>query len=357
MIDPLESGPTELESAVVQLAADLRVAGLGQRTRAALRRNQDANDDTFIPYAAFKGVPGPDLVRHANAAYLASLNEVHEQLRFGRADDQLLSVLQRQLAEVRRFVARLWDGPLAHIASTFADYDNLAIPFCPMYPNARELLGGDLTLPHHLERILDRLKEPLHRTEAFRAALEQSAAVDEDVIAFLAESKKALLPELQARPPESVIRWNHRTARLIDTARKEVPPALLAVNSLINAATGSLVSLAVWDHSLSDAALLSSVNWTDDIDGSTSGLEDDGEASGFVLPPLPCIHQLRADYQPAVLAALEAAMQMRSHGQRRGIAILKGISISWQRGSEVEFTLNVVRLAEYEQARWGETPT
>lgn len=357
MTDLLESEPTDLEAIVAQLAADLRVTGLGQRTRSALRRNQDANDDTFIPYTTFKDLPGPDLVRHANAAYIASLASPQGRLHLGRADDQLLAVLQRQLAEVRRFTARLWEGSLAHVASAFADYDNLAIPFCPMYPNTRELLGGDLTLPHQLERILECLKETLHRTEVFRAALEQAAAVDADEAARLARAKESLLPELQARPSESIIQWNHRTVRLIDAARKEVPSVLLAVNGLINATVGSLVSLAVWDHSLSDAVLLSSAIWADDTDANRLELDANDDVFGFALPPFPCSYQLRADFQPAALAALEAAMQLRSHGQRGGIAILKGGSISWQRGSEIELTLHVVRLADYEKVSLDESST
>lgn len=83
MTDLLESEPTDLEAAVAQLTADLRVAGLGQRTRSALRRNQDANDNIFIPYAAFKDVPGPDLVRHANAAYIAGSTYLSGDVGFG----------------------------------------------------------------------------------------------------------------------------------------------------------------------------------------------------------------------------------------------------------------------------------
>ena len=351
MTQSLQSDPTELESAVARLAADLKVAGLGQRTRAALRRNQSANDDTFLPYARFKDIPGPDLVRHANATFIAGVAKTRGELRFGSADDQLLAVLQRQLVEVRRFVARLWDGPLTHMAAAFIDYDNLPVPFCPMYPNARELLGDDLTLPHQLERILERLREVLYRTEALTAALEQSAAADPDLIARLAEAKEALMPELQARPPESIRQWNQRASRLIAAAQDEVPPALLVANNLINATVGSLVSLAVWNHSLCHDDVLGSARWPDDERSTET--EDDrdaqDEAVGFALPPLPTGHRLQIKFNPALFAPMDTAIQLQHREQRQGIVILKGLSMSWSQGEDVDFSLDVVRLADYER--------
>ena len=350
MSHSLQSDPTELESAVARLAADLKVAGMGQRTRAALRRNQDANDDTFLPYAKFKDIPGPDLVRHQNAAFIAGLAKTGGELHFGSADDQLVAVMQKQLVEVRRFVARLWDGPLTHIAAAFVDYDNLPVPFCPMYPNARELLGDDLTLPHQLERILEQLREVLYRTEALTAALEHSAAADPDVIARLAAAKKAMTPKLQVQPPESVLQWNQRASRLIAAARNEVPPPLLVANNLINATVGSLVSLAVWNHSLSHDDVLGSACWPD-AERSTENEDDShdqNEAMGFVLPPLPRGHRLQIKFNPALFAPMDTAIRLQHGEQRQGIVILKGLSMSWSQGEEVDFSLDVVRLADYE---------
>lgn len=360
MTQPLLCNPTELESAVAQLAADLKVAGLGQRARAALRRNQGAGDDTFLPHAMFKDVPGPDLVRHANAAFLAGLMKPRGELRFGSADDQLLAVLQRQLEEVRRFVARLWDGPLAQVAAAFVDYDNLPVPFCPMYPNSRELLASDLTLPLQLERILGRLREALYRTEALTAAMEQSAAAAPDLITRLAESKKMLLPDLQAQPPESLRQWNQRASRLVAGARDDVPPALLAANNLINATVGSLVSLAVWDHSLSHSDVLNSTQWPDDTDDRPSEPVDDpdtqSDAEGLALPPLPRGYRLQIGFNPALFAPMDSAIQLQCREQRKGIAILKGLSMSWSQGGEVDCTLDVVRLADYERFDIQEQP-
>lgn len=355
------SNPTELESTVAQLAADLRVAGLGQRARAALRRNQDANDDTFLPHAMFKDIPGPDLVRHTNATFIAGLMTLHGELRFGSADDQLLAVLERQLEEVRLFVARLWDGPLTQVAAAFVDYDNLPVPFCPMYPNARELLASDLTLPHQLERILGRLREALYRTEALTAALEQSAAAAPGLITRLAKTKEVLLPDLQAQPPESLQQWNQRAARLVAAARDEVPRGLLAANNLINATVGSLVSLAVWDHSLSHSELLSSTRWPENADEecpSDSGDDPDAQddAAGFALPPLPRGHRLQIKLNPALFAPMDSAVQLQCGKQRKGIAILKGFSMSWSQGGDVDCSLDVVRLADYEGFDSQETP-
>lgn len=361
MTQSLLSDPTELESTVAQLAADLKVAGLGQRARAALRRNQGANDDTFLPHAMFKDVPGPDLVRHANATFITALMKPHGELRFGSADDQLLAVLQRQLEEVRRFVARLWGGPLSHVAAAFVDYDNLPVPFCPMYPNARELLASDLTLPHQLERILGRLRAPLYRTEALAAALEQSAAAAPGLITRLTETKEALLPDLPAQPPESLRQWNQRVSRRVAAARDDVPRALLAANSLINATVGSLVSLAVWDHSLSHSDLLSSTRWPDYADEdcrSESGDDPDAQddAAGFALPPLPRGHRLQIKFNPALFAPMDSAVQLQCGKQRKGIAILKGLSMSWSQGGDVDCSLDVVRLADYERFDSQEMP-
>ena len=239
------------------------------------------------------------------------------------------------------------------IAAAFVDYDNLPIPFCPMYPNTRELLNEDLTLPHQLERILERLREVLYRTEVLTAAMEQSTAADPGMIAQLAEAKEMLIPELQAQPPESILQWNQRASRLVEAARDDVPPTLLAANNLITAAASSLISLAVWNHSLPRSDVLSSTQWPHDaVDCSTEAVDDldaQDEVVGFALPPLPKGHQLKIKFNPTFFAAMDTAVQLQHGEQRQGIVILKGLSMSWTRGEEVDFALNVVRLADYER--------
>ena len=208
----------------------------------------------------------------------------------------------------------------------------------------------DLTLPHQLERILEQLREVLYRTEALTAALEHSAAAEPDVIARLAAAKKALTPKLQAQPPESVLQWNQRASRLIAAARHEVPPPLLVANNLINATVGSLVSLAVWNHSLSHDDVLGSACWPD-AERSTDNEDDShdqNEAMGFALPPLPRGHRLQIKFNPALFAPMDTAIRLQHGEQQQGIVILKGLSMSWSQGEEVDFSLDVVRLADYE---------
>lgn len=354
MAEPLDSAATELESTIAQLAADLRVTGLGQRTRAALRRNRSAQDDTFLPHAAYQDIPGPDLVRHLNATYVAGLGEADRGLQLCSADDQLLSVLQRQLVEMCQVVARLWDGPQSQVAAAFPDYDNLPVPFCPMYPNARELLRESFELPRQLETIVSRLKEVMSRTDTIAAASAQSTLLDADAVSRLSKAKLAFVTEAAARPSETYMQWAGRIAQLVNEARLTVPPALLHANNLINAAVGSLVSLAVWDCSLSEGQVLESTAWTDHLDGEDTAAEDDAEDSeqvvGFPTPPIPGGHQVRVEVDPELFVPMETAMRLRHHGRQGGIVIVKGLSFSMTRGQDAQLTLGVARLADYEHA-------
>ena len=306
------------------------MSGFGQRTRAALRRHRDANDDTFLPHAAFKDIPGPDLVRHLNATSIVGASDADIGSQFGSADDQLLAALQRQLAEAQRFVARLWDGTLSAVAASFVDYDNLPVPLCPMYPNARELRHShDLTLARPLESILDRLMDVLSRTDTYTAAVEHMPSADSPTMARLAEVKQGLMPKLAARPSETYVQWSTRASGLIEAARNEVPSELLHVNNLINATVGSLVSLAVWGHSLSDDDVHSSERWPAVSDcGQSSplsddGLDDAGGAFSFVVPPMPRGHELCV-VDPKMFLPMDTAIQMRPQGQHGGVVVVKG---------------------------------
>lgn len=87
--------PTSLETAVAQASNDLKVSGFGQRTRAALRRNLAAGENTVLPDHVSRSIPGPDLVRHLNALILIHAvgnpygNQPHDVDRelFGTLDD------------------------------------------------------------------------------------------------------------------------------------------------------------------------------------------------------------------------------------------------------------------------------
>ena len=91
----------------------------------------------MLPYSMFKDVVGPDLVRHLNALTLLFNSEQPLQTSSpSRADEELFVALRDQLAVVRNLVAELWSDPLNDHAKAFIDYDNVPIPFCPMYPDA-----------------------------------------------------------------------------------------------------------------------------------------------------------------------------------------------------------------------------
>ena len=151
--------PTTLETVVAQAANDLKVSGFGQRTRAALRRNRAAGDETVLPDHTFRSTCGPDLVRQFNALFLLRAvgnpfgNQPHD------VDRELFLALQDSLQVARQMVAYVWAGPLSDVATAFVDNDNLPVPFCPMYPDARDLVtDGATALPRQLTKIIDRIK-------------------------------------------------------------------------------------------------------------------------------------------------------------------------------------------------------
>ena len=134
--------PSLLERAVVQAANDLKVTGFGQRTRAALRRNRSAESNSVLPYSMYKDVMGPDLVRHLNALTLLLSSGEQVQDPPSKPDRELFAALRDQLAVVKTLVAFMWAGSLSDHARVFVDYDNVPIPFCPMYPDARDLIDA-----------------------------------------------------------------------------------------------------------------------------------------------------------------------------------------------------------------------
>ena len=168
------SKPTLLEQVVVQAANDLKVTGFGQRTRAALRRNRSAESNSVLPYSMFKDVVGPDLVRHLNALTLLFNSEQPLQTSSpSRADEELFVALRDQLAVVRNLVAELWSDPLNDHAKAFIDYDNVPIPFCPMYPDARDLTRSNpAALPQPLAKIVHRIRNQVQETPIMRESLE-----------------------------------------------------------------------------------------------------------------------------------------------------------------------------------------
>ena len=137
-----------------------------------------------------------------------------------------------------------------------------------------------------------------------------------------------MMPEFEARPPESIMQWNERTSDLIAAARKEAPPALLDANNLINATVGSLVSLAVWDCSLSDDDLLSSTRWPDDANERMPEPDDYQDAHeevvGVVMPPIPRGHRLQVNLDPALFAPMDTAISVAVSREARRNRNLEG---------------------------------
>ena len=255
-----DSPPTQLERALVQAAKDLKVTGFGQRTRAALRRNRSAESNSVLPYSMYKDVAGPDLVRHLNAlAILPRDSQPLVQRPLSKIDRELFIVLRDQLPVVKSLVAVLWSGPLSHYAEVFIDYDNVPIPFCPMYPGPRDLIDGSRAdvLPRPISQIVGRLHDQLQETPVMKATLEYLPCLQQTDIQHVKDIGESFKSQVGYRQGETLLEWQTRVHHLVATAQAEVPVAMLRLNSLIHSMVSSVVSLAVWDHELASSDIIS----------------------------------------------------------------------------------------------------
>ena len=347
--------PTQLERTVVQAANDLKITGFGQRTRAALRRNRDAESNSVLPYSMFNDVVGPDLVRHLNAlTLLLNSDQPFDTSSPSKADEELLVVLRDQLAVVKSLVAFVWSDLLREYARAFIDYDNIPIPFCPMYPNARDLIGNSsFTLPQPLAKIVDRLRDQVQDTPIMKESMAVLSALGSSDLQNLEAIRKNFQLQASYRRGETFLEWQSRVHQLVATAQADVPVAVLLSNALIHSVISSAVSLAVWDRELASSEVLSTTPWgrhavdgeLPDEDITDEGLDNTQPygpdiPDGFILRLVP--------NSELMLLPMETSVRLQDHGTFRGVAVAKGASMSWRRGEEMEVELTIVRLSAYE---------
>ena len=347
--------PTQLERTVVQAANDLKITGFGQRTRAALRRNRDAESNSVLPYSMFKDVVGPDLVRHLNALTLLlnSDQPVHTSSP-SRADEELLIALRDQLAVVKSLVAFVWPDPLSEYARAFIDYDNIPIPFCPMYPDARDLISqSSATLPHPLAKIVGRLRDQVQNTPIIKESVGFLSDLRSSDLRNLEAIRKNFQLQASYQPAETFLEWQSRVHQLVATAQADVPGAVLLSNALIHSVISSVVSLAVWDRELASSEVLSTTPWgRHAVDGESPHEPIIDEGSDNTQPYGPDIPDgviLRlVPNSELILLPMETSIRLQDHETFRGVAVAKGASMSWRRGEEMQVELTMVRLSGYE---------
>lgn len=342
-----DSPPSDLERVLVQAAKDLRVTGFGQRTRAALRRNRSAESESVLPYSMYKDVPGPDLVRHLNALTLLPRDsERLVQGPVGNTDRELFGVLREQLPVVKSLVSVLWSGPLSDYAEAFIDYDNVPVPFCPMYPGPRDVIEGSQAdaLSRPMSQIVGRLHDQLQETPIMKATLEYLPCLQQSDLQHLRGIRDSFKSRVEHRQGETLAKWQTRVYQLVASAQAEVPVAILLLNSLIHSIVSSLVSLAVWDHELASSDIISAELWR--IHSPIGERPPDTVPIG---PSIPNGFTLSLVPEPELmLLPMETSLRLIDDEEFCGIGIVKGSSLSWRRGEDVNVGLTMVRLADYE---------
>ena len=349
---PFHLQATDLEEAISQAADDLKITAFGQRVRATLRRNRQAASSAILPHASYKDVAGPDLVRELNALYLLVAAEDSNLPAPSRLDRELVDLLNDHIDIARGLVAFLWDDALHDCASLFIDYDNVPIPLCPMYCNARELIGTtDAALPRPLVQIIERLKTELAQSPLVQASLDHADDMTSAQIQCFQATKRRFTEESPYRQGETVADWGDRLQDLIQDGRSAVPPALLALNQLIHLTVMCLVSLAVWDNracpdDISSCQPAGGGDWGAPIDSST-----DEPGPGHARPgrqAIPDGYELTVSSVDLMLLPLDAAIRLYDDARLRSIAVAKGASISWERDNDIDARLIVTPFATYE---------
>ncbi len=345
---------TDLEVAVSQAANDLKVTGFGQRTRAALRRNFEAGEATLLPTSQNQDIPGPDLIRHLNGLlYHLSAGIPASNIR--RADRELLQTLRDCLLIVADLVASVWPKELRATASTFVDYDDLPAPFCVMYPNTRDFVSDpSISLPRPTTKIIDRVRVEMEKTPVWNAALECATQLDSTELQTLKEARKTVLEQATYNQDETFLDWQNRAYVLIEQLRRNVPQPLLQLNQMIHTTIATVVSLAVWDYTITPEEIVICEPIDYQLRGADlQGAEDQTDEpqphgpdipSGFCLEVVPTIDLM--------VMPLDAAIRIRRDSTLAGIVILKGVTLSARRNSaedlEWNVELNVVRMSAYE---------
>ena len=356
-----ENKPTALECAVSQSANDLKITGFGQRTRAALRRNRSAESQSVLPYSAYKDVIGPDLVRHLNAlTVLLNAEQPFATSPPSGVDQQLIVALRDQLAVVRQMVANMWPAPLHPHAGVFLDYDNVPIPFCPMYPDARDLINSNpAALPQPLTKVVENLRDAVANTPIMRESLECASDLTSTDIQHLQATRENFRSQVVYQRGETLQEWWMRAYRLVATAQSGVPMPLLLANALIHSVVSAVVSLAVWDHKLGSSEVISATPWGRHASEEEPDSNDSGEDADDTLPYGPDIPDgfsicLGNDVEPElILLPMETAVRLLDARAFSGVAISKGAGLSASRDDVSQplvttIDMTVVRLSSYE---------
>ena len=302
----------------------------------------------------YKDVMGPDLVRHLNALTLLLSSGEQVQDPPSKPDRELFAALRDQLAVVKTLVAFMWAGPLSDHAKVFVDYDNVPIPFCPMYPDARDLIDGHPeALPQPLSKICDRLRNALQDTSIMREAQESFSSLTSNELRDLETRREDFKSEAGYRQGETLLEWQTRVHVLIAAAQAELPVAIPLSNWLIHSTISSVVSLAVWDHELASNEVISTEPWGKCVlesEPQEDHLDDDHlDEPRPYGPDIPDGFSLSLMPNPELmLLPIESSVQLLQEKSFRGVAIVKGASISWSRGEDMEVGLTTVRLSAYE---------
>ena len=335
--------PTELESILSQGANDLKVTGFGQRTRAALRRNRDAGEDTLLPSSQSKDIPAPDLIRHMNTLIFHILGGM-QVTHLGKRDRDLLLALREALTVVTRLVASVWPKSMRQVATSFIDYDDLPAPFCIMYPDTRSHAEDTATsLPTQTNKIIDRIRAAIEQTSIWNLAHHRVESIDPSDLRRLQDARVLYRSESQYREDETLGEWRDRCYELIEHERNKVPKELLMLNRLIHTSISTLVSLAVWDYHITSNEIIESEAldaYVPDYDESSSQLHGPELPEGFNLRTVPSLD--------LILMPLDSALRVKHEGKFAGIIVVKGASLHWEEGGEMDTALSVVRLSAFE---------
>lgn len=338
-----DSQPTELESVLSQGANDLKVTGFGQRTRAALRRNRDAGEDTFLPSYENNSITAPDLIRHLNALILHLLGGMRVT-HLANRDRDLLLALRDSLIVVTRLVASVWTTSMRQVATSFIDYDDLPGPFCIMYPDTRSQTEDTApSLPTQTSRIIDRIRTEIERTPIWQLAHERAEAINSSDLEGLRDARASYRTESQYREDETLGEWRDRCYRLIEHRRRHVPMELLLLNRLIHTSISTLVSLAIWDYQITPEEIVESEMldaYVPEYDASGSQPHGPELPEGFNLSTVPSLD--------LILMPLDSALRVKHESRLAGIIVVKGASLHWEEGGQMDTALNVVRLSAFE---------
>ena len=319
-----------LEDVVSLAAHDFKVSGVGQRTRAALRRNLAAVDETILPDHLVRSIPGPDLVRQLNTLELVRLVGSPFSTGFRPVDRELVRALQSPLSTIGRMIGYLWSGPLSAVANTFVGIDSVPIPHSTTYPGGRSLAGSDQGLPRQIARVLDRIGTEVRATDVWTSAVSTAASLSADDLNNLKYDKAHFEAGCSPTEGELVGDWQDRIAESLKNAVTQVPAELLAAEQLIAACVETLVSLSCWDHQIDTRAIRRA-------------------RPKEITAELPAGFEFSmAEFTELAFLAMGSSFRLLSNGKVVGIGATAGSHFEFSRLGGKNLELSVIRLCGYE---------